>query len=128
MGEAASLGGTRLLSFLGLLDLSVSSFCLPLHPSLSPPPTLLLSSPLPPSLPQCLLPVFLAGYYSCSVISPPLLLLSLSYFIFFLATPRSLQDLSSSTRDRTQAPGSESAKSNHWTAREFPLSYFIFFD
>ena len=32
-------------------------------------------------------------------------------FILFLAVPRGLRDLSSPTRDGTQAPGSESAES-----------------
>ena len=33
-----------------------------------------------------------------------------NFFFFFFATPRSLWDLSSPTRDRTQALGSESAE------------------
>ena len=39
---------------------------------------------------------------------------------FFLAAQSGLWDLSSLTRDRAQALGSESAESNNWTAREFP--------
>ena len=39
----------------------------------------------------------------------------------FLATLHSLWDFSSPTRNLTQAFGSESANSNHWTAREFPV-------
>ena len=37
-------------------------------------------------------------------------------FFFFLATPRSLWDLSSLTRDRTWDLGNKSAESNHWTS------------
>ena len=32
----------------------------------------------------------------------------------------SFWDLSSQTRHRIQAPGSEGAESNHWTTKEFP--------
>ena len=38
-----------------------------------------------------------------------------------------LQDLSSLTRDLTHTLGSESRGPNHWTAREFPVFVFIFF-
>ena len=49
-------------------------------------------------------------------------LLKSIYFsiLFFLAMLCGKQDLSSSTRDWTQAPGSWSADSYHWTAREVP--------
>ena len=55
----------------------------------------------------------------------------LNYFIDWLATPRSLWDPSSPTRDWTQVHGSESPSLNHWTAREFPaliiLNYCVIF-
>ena len=35
--------------------------------------------------------------------------------------PRNLQDLSSLTRDGTQAPAVRAPSPNHWTAREFPV-------
>ena len=38
--------------------------------------------------------------------------------LVFLSTPCSMQDLSSSTRDRTHAPCTGSSPLNHWTARE----------
>ena len=38
----------------------------------------------------------------------------------FLAAPCGLQDLSSLTRDRTQALAVKMTNPNHWTAREFP--------
>ena len=48
-------------------------------------------------------------------------MLSLICGIIFLATPRVLRDLSSPTRDRTQALAVKVASPNHWTAREFPI-------
>ena len=42
------------------------------------------------------------------------------FFFFSPATPSSLWDVSSLTRDRTRAPGSESMSPNHWTSREVP--------
>ena len=42
-------------------------------------------------------------------------------FIYFLATPCGLQDLSSLTRDQICAPSSGSIEFNHWTPRGVPL-------
>ena len=39
---------------------------------------------------------------------------------FFFATLHGLWDLSSPTRDQTQALAVKAWNSNHWTAREFP--------
>ena len=39
---------------------------------------------------------------------------------FSFTAPCSMQDLSSSTRDRTRAPAVEALSPKHWTAREFP--------
>ena len=48
-------------------------------------------------------------------------------FFIFLAMPHGLWDLSSPTRDRTQAPAVKVLSPNHWTAREFPpLKFYIF--
>ena len=41
------------------------------------------------------------------------------YFIY-LAMPNGLQDLSSPTRDWTQAPAVKAPSPNPWAAREFP--------
>ena len=41
-------------------------------------------------------------------------------FFFFFAAPPGLQDLSSLTKDRTQAPAVKAWSPNHWTTREFP--------
>ena len=54
------------------------------------------------------------------------------FFVFFvfLAAPRGLGDLSSPTRDWTQAPAVKASSSNHWTTREIPyilLSNGFFF-
>ena len=38
---------------------------------------------------------------------------------FFVATPRSLQDPSSPTRDQTQTPAVQAPSPNRWTARGF---------
>ena len=40
--------------------------------------------------------------------------------------PSGLRDLSSPTRDQTQAPAVKALSPNHWTTREFPVSYFRF--
>ena len=40
-------------------------------------------------------------------------------FTFLLATPHSLQDLNSPTRDWTRAKAVKAPSPNHWTAREF---------
>ena len=42
-------------------------------------------------------------------------------FIYLLATPRGMWDLSSLTRDQTHLP-SNGNKLNHWTAKEVPIS------
>ena len=42
------------------------------------------------------------------------------FFVFCLAAPRSLQDLSSLARDWSQATAVKVPSPNHWTAREFP--------
>ena len=44
------------------------------------------------------------------------------FFFIFLAEPLGLQDLSSPTRDRTQAPTVKAQGLNHWAAREFPTN------
>ena len=44
----------------------------------------------------------------------------LFYYFIFLATPRGLWDLSSPTRDWTQALAVRARSPNHWTTREFP--------
>ena len=44
---------------------------------------------------------------------------------FFFAMPRGLWDLSSPTRDRTQAPAVKAPSPNHWTTREFLKAVFI---
>ena len=45
---------------------------------------------------------------------------------YILAVLCDLWDLISQTRDRTHAPCSEGAESNHWTAREFfPVILFF---
>ena len=50
------------------------------------------------------------------------------FFVFFLATPCSLWDLSSPTRDWTQAMEVKVPSPNHWTVREFPhtLDCYVF--
>ena len=49
---------------------------------------------------------------------------SLFYLLIFnfyiLVTLCGLQDLSSLTRDQTQAPAVKAPSPNHWTTREFP--------
>ena len=55
-----------------------------------------------------------------------------SFFLFFFFLPvlGNLHDLNSSTRDWTQALGSESLKAwslNHGATREFPHWFFVFF-
>ena len=42
------------------------------------------------------------------------------YFFFFLAAPSCLWDLSSLSRNQTQAPAVEAQSLNHWTTREVP--------
>ena len=54
-----------------------------------------------------------AGVTTCSVV------LFVCLF-FFLAAQCSLWDLSSPTRDQTQALAVKARSPNHWTAREFP--------
>ena len=52
------------------------------------------------------------------------------FFFFFLPVLGNLHDLNSSTRDWTQALGSESLKAwslNHGATREFPHWFFVFF-
>ena len=49
--------------------------------------------------------------------------LSRRLFFFFFATPLSLQDLSSLTRDWTRATAVEVRSPNHWTTREAPLCF-----
>ena len=47
-----------------------------------------------------------------------------TWFIWvFLAVPLGLWDLSSLTRDGTQALGRENTECNHWTIREFIKIY-----
>ena len=46
---------------------------------------------------------------------------SIYLFIYLLATPRGMWDLSSLTRDQTHLP-SNGNKLNHWTAKEVPIS------
>ena len=66
---------------------------------------------LPSFLPSSLPPPSLSSFL------PP----SPSFLSFFLlAMPCSLQDLSSPTRERTQATAVKAPSPNHWTAREFP--------
>ena len=48
------------------------------------------------------------------------------FIYLFLAVLHSLQDLSSSIRDWTQAPAVKALSPNHWTTREFPM-YMIFY-
>ena len=50
----------------------------------------------------------------------------LSFFFFNLASPHSLWDLSSPTRDQTQAPAVKALSPNHRTTREFPALCFSF--
>ena len=45
-------------------------------------------------------------------------------FFFFLAASRGLWDLSSPTRDLTQAPAVRAPSPNPWTAREFSRCCF----
>ena len=47
--------------------------------------------------------------------------------LFFppLAAPCGLQDLSSLTRDQTQAPAVKVPSPNHWTTKEFPFFFFF---
>ena len=45
-------------------------------------------------------------------------------FFFFFFGPLNLRDLSSLTRDRTQALGVRAQSPTHWTAREFPIQPF----
>ena len=45
-------------------------------------------------------------------------------FVFFLATLYILQDLSSPTRDWTQAPAVKVVSPNPWTTREFSKTVF----
>ena len=47
------------------------------------------------------------------------------FFFFFLAGPYSFWNISSLTRDRTQALCSGNQTPNHWTAREFPLLFVM---
>ena len=47
-----------------------------------------------------------------------------SDLFFFLAMPRSLQNLSFPTKDQTWAPAVRALTPNHWTAREFPSDHF----
>ena len=47
-------------------------------------------------------------------------------FVSVLAAPHGLQDLSSPTRDWTQATAVETLSPNHWTARELPERLFLF--
>ena len=42
------------------------------------------------------------------------------FFFFFLATPHSMRDLSSPTKDGPRAPCSGNVSLNHWSAREVP--------
>ena len=50
----------------------------------------------------------------------------ISFWGFFLDTPRRLQDLSSRTRNWTRATAVKASSPNHWTAREFPRIRFLF--
>ena len=47
------------------------------------------------------------------------------FVFFFLATPRTLQDLSSLTRHGTRVPAVRALSPNHWTIREFPGQVFL---
>ena len=55
-----------------------------------------------------------------SVLVPLQTFLPPSSSFFFFATPYGMQDISSLSRDRTQAPCLESQSLNHWTTRESP--------
>ena len=46
-------------------------------------------------------------------------------FLFFLAAPHGMWDLSFPTRDWTSAPALEAQSLNHWTAREVPIKPFF---
>ena len=50
---------------------------------------------------------------------------TICWFFFFLAVPRSLQNFSSLTRDRTRVPAVKAPSPNHWTTREFPVCWFL---
>ena len=54
----------------------------------------------------------------CASVKPVVLI------FFLLAAPHGLQDLSSPTRDQSQAPAVKALSPNHWTAREFPVLIF----
>ena len=76
--------------------------------------------------PDCSLSHFAAplqGLWTCACPAPSAHLSSF-YFILFcfilLAMPCGMWDLSSPTKDRTQAPCLEAWSLNHWTAREAP--------
>ena len=43
-----------------------------------------------------------------------------------MAAPHGLQDLSSPSRDSTQATAVKVPSPNHWTAREFPIYFNIY--
>ena len=43
---------------------------------------------------------------------------------FFLPALGGLQDLTSLTKDPTLAPAVKAPSPNHWTAREFPVTFF----
>ena len=49
----------------------------------------------------------------------------LTVHIFFLASPYSMQNLTSPTRDQTHAPQSLSKSLKHWTTPEFPNPTYI---
>lgn len=49
------------------------------------------------------------------------------FFLFFLATSCSMQDLTSQTRDPTRIPCSESRSLTHWTTTAGPCFFYLTF-
>ena len=83
-----------------------------------------LISLMPWSLPSW--PPVIVPYHS-SIIKMLPSLLDYSFFLFFLISPCSLWDVSSLTRDWTQALAVKVLRPNHWTARGYPGLLFKIF-
>ena len=66
-----------------------------------------------------------AGRTTCHGSQVPTLLRDVLSFFKFLAATHCFQDLSSPTRDWTQASAVKSRSSNHWTTKEVPKMYFL---
>ena len=68
-----------------------------------------------------LLMSFLSGYKSIF----HLCVCIYTHILFFLATPHSLQDLSSPTRRQTRAPAVKMLSPNCWSTREFTHIFYL---